>query len=120
MEVDGSVRTIRSELRAMKAEQQRAASDMPGHALEIDVTIPTYSFASAKPSHTGQRTVWLRCNTSTIMASPYFTSGPITNIYWQPVHKEGYVGWTIANYNDSQVTLHLKIVANQVGDLSVE
>lgn len=93
---------------------------MPGHVLETDVSVPTYSFATAKPSHTGVKTVWLACNTSSIVATIYFTSGPVANIYWQPVHREGAVGWKIANYNESVANLRIKIVANQDGKLSVE
>lgn len=112
------VKSISTELRAMKSAQRQAAASMPSYVLETDISVPTYSFATTKPSHTGTTTLWLYCNTSTIVATPYFTSGEIANIYWQPVHKSGAVGWKIANYNSYAVSLHIKVIANQKGRLA--
>lgn len=112
------VKRISTELRAMKSAQRQAAASMPSYVLETDISVPTYSFETAKPSHTGTTTLWLYCNTSTIVATPYFMSGEISNVYWQPVYKSGAVGWTVANYNSSAVTLHIKVIANQKGTLA--
>ena len=112
------VKSISTELRAMKSAQRQAAASMPSYVLETDISVPTYSFATTKPSHTGTTTLWLYCNTSTIVATPYFVSGEIGNIYWQPVHKSGAGGWKIANYNSYAVNLLIKVIANQKGRLA--
>lgn len=118
-DISSKIRDIDAELRALKSAQRQAAASMPSYVLETDVSVPTYSFASTKPSHSGTATLWLYCNTLTIVATPYFTSGEINNIYWQPVYKSGAVGWKIANYNESAVSLHIKVIANQNGRLSI-
>lgn len=117
-DISSEIREIDAEMRALKSAQRQAAASMPSYVLETNVSVPTYSFASEKPSHTGTATLWLYCNTLTIVATPYFTSGEFSNIYWQPVYKSGAVGWKIANYNDSAVTLHIKVIANQKGRLA--